>query len=108
MPNTEIDAGASLVTMINVFTVQPDRQRELADLLARATEEVMRHRPGFASANLHVSLDGKHVANYAQWKSTEHFQAMLADPQCQEHMSAAIAIAAAEPVLYSVDSVHHA
>ncbi|GAA2795053.1 antibiotic biosynthesis monooxygenase family protein [Saccharopolyspora taberi] len=107
MPSTEINADARLVTLINVFTVEPGRQRELVDLLARATEEVMRHQPGFISANLHVGHDGTHVANYAQWESAEHFRAMLANPACQQHMAAATAVARAEPVLYSVDSVHH-
>ncbi|QUH01345.1 antibiotic biosynthesis monooxygenase [Saccharopolyspora erythraea] len=108
MPTTEINADADLVTLINVFTVEPGRQRELVDVLARATEEVMRHQPGFVSANLHVSLDGTRVANYAQWESSEHFQRMLANPECRHHMSAAAEIARFEPALYSVDSVHHA
>ncbi|CAM01153.1 antibiotic biosynthesis monooxygenase [Saccharopolyspora erythraea NRRL 2338] len=108
MPTTEINADAEFVTLINVFTVEPDRQRELVDVLARATEEVMRHQPGFVSANLHVGLDGTRVANYAQWESAEHFQRMLANPECRQHMAAATAIARAEPALYSVDSVRHA
>jgi quinol monooxygenase YgiN len=104
---TEITTGADVVTLINVFTVAPERQQELLDLLDRATEEVMRHRPGFVSANLHASLDGGHVANYAQWESEAAFQAMLADPECREHMSAATAMADAVPVLYRVSSTHH-
>ncbi len=58
-------------------------------MLAEATEQVMRHRPGFVSANIHASLDGTRVVNYAQWRSREDFQAMLDDPIAQEHMGAA-------------------
>jgi hypothetical protein len=36
--------------LINVFTVEPDRAAELAALLHTATQEVMRHQPGFRSA----------------------------------------------------------
>ncbi|MGQ0841959.1 antibiotic biosynthesis monooxygenase family protein [Actinokineospora sp.] len=104
---TVIDVDADVTTLINCFTVTPDRQRELVDLLARATEDVMRHRPGFVAANIHASLDGTHVVNYAQWASVEAFQAMLTDPVCQEHMSAAGQLGSAEPVLYTVESVHH-
>ncbi|MBA3844477.1 MAG: antibiotic biosynthesis monooxygenase, partial [Actinobacteria bacterium] len=44
------------------------------------TEETMRHLPGFVSANLHLSRDRRYVANYAQWRSQEHFDAMLKHP----------------------------
>ncbi|MCI2418496.1 antibiotic biosynthesis monooxygenase [Saccharopolyspora sp. K220] len=105
---TTIEPGAPVMTLINIFTVAPERQQELVDLLDNATEEVMRHRPGFVSANIHASLDGTHVANYAQWRSEEDFKAMLADPVAQEHMRAAGAMAEFEPVVYRVASSHHA
>jgi quinol monooxygenase YgiN len=108
MGSTTIDPGAPLVTLINVFTVAPERADELLGLLADATEEVMRHLDGFVSANLHRSLDGRHVANYAQWRSVAAFEAMLADPAAREHMAAAAAMAEFAPVLYRVESVHTA
>lgn len=105
---TTIAAGAPVATLINVFTVRPDRQRELVDLLSRATEEFMRHQPGFVSANIHASADGVRVVNYAQWESAAAFQAMLADPAAQQHMGEAAALAESfEPHLYTVESVHH-
>ena len=72
-----ITAHADHATLINVFTVQPERARELADLLTAATEDVMQHIDGFISANIHLSTDGTRVVNYAQWRSAEAFQAML-------------------------------
>lgn len=51
-------------------------QRALIDLLDRATENVMRKQPGFISANIHRSLDGTRVANYAQWRSKADLEAM--------------------------------
>jgi quinol monooxygenase YgiN len=104
---TTISADAEVVTLINTFTVAPERQQELIDTLVRATDEVMRDRPGFVAANIHASLDGQHVANYAQWRTVEDFQAMLADPTCQEHMRAAGDLAEFQPILYRVASVHH-
>lgn len=103
-----IDPVANVATLINVFTVAPERQRELVDLLIHATDEVMRHRPGFVSANIHASTDGTSVVNYAQWESEDAFRAMLADPAAREHMEAATRLATAEPRLYTVESVHHA
>ncbi|MCA9691845.1 MAG: antibiotic biosynthesis monooxygenase family protein [Nannocystaceae bacterium] len=105
-PHTVIEAGQPVVTLINVFEVAPDRQRQLIALLERATEETMRHMPGFISANLHRSLDGARVTNYAQWASQADFEAMLQDPAAQVHMREATALARAAPTLYEVCSVH--
>ena len=108
MPTT-IELGSTPITLINVFAVRPERQRELADLLARATEEVMSGLPGFVSANIHLAVDGTRVINYAQWRTEEDFTAMLADPVAQPHMRAAAEVAESyEPHLCSVDSVHAA
>jgi quinol monooxygenase YgiN len=63
------------VILINVFTVDPERQLELIELLTRATEDSVRHARGFMSAWLHRSLDGTKVTMYAQWR-TEDYQAM--------------------------------
>ncbi|MEU1388137.1 MULTISPECIES: antibiotic biosynthesis monooxygenase [unclassified Nonomuraea] len=108
MPSTTITADAPVATLINVFTVQADRQRELVDLLTRATEDVMRHLPGFVSANIHASTDGIRVVNYAQWRSADDFHAMLDIPQAQVHMRQAAALADHfDPHLHTVESTHH-
>jgi hypothetical protein len=104
---TTIEVGADVVTLINTFTVRPEQQQELVDNLVRATEDVIRHRPGFVAANIHASLDGEHVANYAQWRTVEDMRAMLADPACQEHLKTAGSFGEVQPILYRVKSVHH-
>jgi heme-degrading monooxygenase HmoA len=105
---TAISAEAPLVTLINVFTVDPQRQDELVIALDQSTSELFTTIPGFLSANLHASQDGTRVVNYAQWSSVEAFQSMLAMPQAQEHMKKVMTIAdAADPRLYTVRSVHH-
>jgi quinol monooxygenase YgiN len=102
-----ISVAEPIVTLINVFTVEPARQQELVALLITATEKVMQHQPGFVSANIHASADGERVVNYAQWESEAAFRAMLADPQAREHMSTITQFAQADPRLYGVASVHH-
>ena len=87
-----IEAGRDLFTLVNVFTVQPDRQQQLIDLLAEASE-TMKQIPGFISANLHKSYDGKYVVNYAQWRSRADFDAMLHNPEATPHMKAAAGLA---------------
>lgn len=103
---SRIEAGRPVATLINVFTVAPERQGELVELLEQATEEVMRHQPGFVSANVHASVDGERVVNYAQWRSREDFEAMLADPGARAHMAEISALASADPRLYDVRGVH--
>lgn len=107
-PVTTITEAAPVATLVNVFTVSPDRQQQLVDLLVRATDEVMRHVPGFVAANIHASTDGTRVVNYAQWESADAFHAMLGDATAQEHMNEAAALADTfDPHLYTVASVHH-
>ena len=104
---TTIEQNSGYATLINVFTVDPDRAAELAALLHTATDDVMRHRPGFRSANIHLSTDGTRVVNYAQWDSVEAYRAMLEDPTTQQHMREAAALAISfDPHLYTVESVH--
>lgn len=104
---TAITTGFPHATLINVFTVAPERAEELAALLSRSTEEVMRHVPGFISANIHLSTDRTRVVNYAQWDSAQAFAAMQADPNAQVHMRQAAELAESfDPHLYTVESVH--
>ncbi|MBJ7601084.1 MAG: antibiotic biosynthesis monooxygenase [Candidatus Nephthysia bennettiae] len=99
---TTISPEQPVVTLINVFTVEPDNQNRLVDLLVEATKQVMSHLPGFVSANIHRGLDGRHVANYAQWESPEAFQRMLGDPEARPHMAQIRELATNEGYLYEV------
>jgi len=107
MATTMISARSEMVTVVNVFTVSPDHQQALVELLERATAEVMCVRRGFVSANIHKSLDGLRVLNYAQWTSHETYEAMLADRFAQSHLHAAAELGISESHLYRVESVYH-
>jgi len=101
-----IEKERKIMTLVNVFTVSPEKQAELAELLINSTEETMRYLPGFISASIHRSLDGKKVVNYAQWRSEADFAAMRNNPQAQPHMKAAAALATFEPIVCEVvDSI---
>jgi quinol monooxygenase YgiN len=97
------DGSSNLATVINVFTViEPANQQRLVDILIEATEKVMNKEEGFISANIHKSLDGTHVVNYAQWKSKEAFEKMLNNPKLIVHMNEISTIAKGESRLYEV------
>jgi quinol monooxygenase YgiN len=63
-----------VLTYINVFQCRPENQQALSDAIRKETDDVVRHLPGFLSANLHTSVDGTRVTNYAQWSELSAFQ----------------------------------
>jgi quinol monooxygenase YgiN len=99
---TTISPARKLVTLINVFMVEPANQERLLDLLVRATETSVRHAPGFISASLHRGLDGTKVTMYAQWRSVEDYEAMRRNPAPLPYLQQALAIAKFDPGMYEV------
>lgn len=105
---TTISVDNPVVTLINVFTVAPDRQQELAEALSAATEKLFMTIDGFVSANIHTSLDGTRVVNYAQWASEQQHAQMQQLPEAREHMAEIMTIAESfDPRLFTVHGVHH-
>jgi quinol monooxygenase YgiN len=93
------------VVAINVFTVAPENQPRLIELLTRATEASVRHVPGFVSAALHRGLDGTRVTMYAQWRSMDDYQRMRARPDASPFLEEALTIATFAPAMYEVAEV---
>src|SRR5215212_4965344 len=93
--------------MRSPFNRSENRQvMKCSEPMRASSKAVMRTQPGFVSANIHKSLDGTRVANYAQWRSKEAFEAMLRDREAAEHMGEAARIAESfEPHLYEVSFV---
>jgi quinol monooxygenase YgiN len=100
-----IRTGDRPMTVINVFTVAPENQRRLVELLSRATESSVRHVPGFVSAALHRSLDGTKVTMYAQWATPEDYDRMRARPDASPILAEALSIAQFDPGFYEVSAV---
>jgi quinol monooxygenase YgiN len=104
-----LDPNSGHLVLINTFTVDPAKAEALLSALSQATEHGMRQRPGFISANLHISHDKRHVANYAQWRSQADLDAMMRDPRAQVHMREAAGIADSfEPIYYELRESHTA
>jgi quinol monooxygenase YgiN len=103
----KIDPAQSLVTLINVYDVEPEKQQELVQLLETVTDKVMKIQPGFISVSVHSSIDGARVVNYAQWASMEDFQRMLKNEEAQQQIKRLAALAkSVSPSVYRVASVH--
>lgn len=72
-----ITQNGDVVTLINVFSCEPENQRQLIDSWIRATEETLGKLPGIISATLHRSKDGTRVVNYARWKSAANWEELF-------------------------------
>jgi quinol monooxygenase YgiN len=99
---TTIWKDADLITLINVFTVDPTNQSRLVELLTKATATFVRYARGFISASLHRSRDGTKVTMYAQWRSLDDYEAMRRDPGPVPYLQEALTIATFEPGIYDV------
>lgn len=55
-------------------------RREWVDLVFGALDEPLESDRGLISAHFHLSQDGTHVLNYAEWESPESYDAAVADP----------------------------
>lgn len=99
---TTISKHVKLVTLINVFTVDPANQARLVALLRQVTNDIVRHAPGFVASSLHRSLDGTKVTMYAQWRSMAEYEAMRKDPRPVPYLEQALAISTFAPGSYEV------
>src|ERR1700720_1280266 len=102
IPMIQTSDESGVVTLINVFTVDPADQQRLVDLLTRATDTAVSRAPGFLAATLHRSIDGTKVTMYAQWRSVEDYDAMRRDPAPLPYFQQALAIAKFDPGMYEV------
>lgn len=99
---TETMEQNTVTTLINVYTVRPNDQQRLVDLLIWATEKVTSQQEGFISARIHKSLDGSRVVNYMQWKSKQAIEKMLKNPRAITYLNDALSIAKLDGSLYEV------
>jgi heme-degrading monooxygenase HmoA len=100
LPNSDI------VTLINIFTVEPSNQERLIQLLTEGTETLMSQQPGYISASFHKSKDAHKVINYAQWKSTEDIEAFRTKREIGEYFKRVREVAEYDTVVCDVSYVH--
>ncbi len=102
-----ISAGDDVFTLVNVFPVEPEDQQELFRVLTDATA-IIKRMPGYISANVHLSRDGRYVINYAQWRSEADFRAMHGKPEVQEHFDACRRLSKPQPIFCKAAYTHDA
>ena len=99
---TTIKVDKDIITLINVFTVDPSKQQQLVDALVETTKQVWCLQDGYISASIHKSQDRKKVVNYVQYKGKEAFDKRLDNPEAIVRMNKVLSIAKADGHLYDV------
>ena len=103
-----IRAHSDIITLINVFTVEPENQQALVDLLREGTASFFSKMPGFISSSVHRSKDGRRAINYAQWRSAKDIEAFRGNPSFAPYIQRIVALAKSESILCDVVDVNHA
>lgn len=99
----QIHPAEPVVTLINVFTPKPDQTEAFCAAQIGEYQRLSGKIDGSLGSNLHVSLDGKFAANYAQFTSEEAYRAWYESDLFKEHLEVIHPyIAKVEPMLYRV------
>jgi quinol monooxygenase YgiN len=101
-----IRANSGVMTLINVFAVDPENQQRLVAVLKEGTEALMSKRAGYISASIHASKDGRRVVNYSQWRSVKDIEAMRQHPDVGPYMKRVAGLGTFEAIACEVSFVH--
>ena len=80
---TTTNQNSSEIILINIFTVEPQKQQQAAEKIAEIYKTFVSKQPGFISARVQKSLNGTKVAATAQWQSQEALSNMQQNPDFQ-------------------------
>jgi quinol monooxygenase YgiN len=103
-----IRTGGDVMTLVNVFTVEPENQQKLVQLLKEGTVSFFSKQPGFISSSVHASKEGRRAINYSQWRSAGDIENFRGDPRFAPYVQSLAALAKAETILCEVVEVNHA
>ncbi|MFF8019129.1 hypothetical protein [Streptomyces sp. NPDC007929] len=69
-----------LIVTVRVEFEVAERREEWVDLVVKALDDDPEGNAGLVSAHFHLSTDGGHVLNYAEWESADDYERALAAP----------------------------
>lgn len=69
-----------LIVTVRVDFDDEERRGEWVDLVVKALDDDPEGHAGLVSAHFHLSTDGGHMLNYAEWESAEAYDRALAAP----------------------------
>ena len=93
-----IRTDGRVITLVNVFTVEPAKLPSLLELLRDGTETFFSTMPGFVSSSVLTARDSSRAINYSQWKSADDIAAFRRDPRFAPYIQQVLALAKAEGI----------
>src|ERR1700723_3159139 len=106
--STTIAVTKQITTLINILTVEPDKQQKLKELLRRSTENVVSKLDGWISTSFIAAKDQRQVVIYSQWRDVASVEAMRANPDMVAYFPKVAALAAFDGFAGDVVYNHHA
>ena len=104
----EIHTGNKLTVLVTIFSVQPDNEQKLVDLIEEGTSNLFSKQPGYISCSIHRGSDAKHLVLYGQWESPQSIDAFRKVPEIGEYTKKILQLAIFESVVCNdVPYVHH-
>jgi hypothetical protein len=101
-PVNSIQVGDGIV-LINIFTLDPAKAAQFVSTQIGEYKRLQGQFPGNYTANLHISLDRTHAANYAHFASVEDYVVMRNSTEFANHLTCLQGLVVkAEPQLYQV------
>jgi quinol monooxygenase YgiN len=92
--NTTITATKQVTTLINILTVEPEKQQKLIELLRGNAENVVSRLDGWISTSFIAAKDQRRVVIYSQWRDLASVEAMRANPDMVAYFPRIAALAA--------------
>jgi quinol monooxygenase YgiN len=106
--STTIAVTKEVATLINIFTVEPENQQKLIDLLHGNTESVVTRLDGWISTSFIAARDQRHVVIYSQWRDLASVEAMRTNPDMAAYFPRIAALATLDSFAGDVVYNHHA
>jgi heme-degrading monooxygenase HmoA len=103
-----IRIASDVITLVNVFTVEPQDQQGLVQVLKEGTQAFFSKQPGFISSSVLASKDGRRAINYSQWRGAKDIEAFRADPYFEPYVRRIAALGKPDTMLCDVVEVSHA
>lgn len=97
----------SEVRLINVYSVAPENQTKLMEILAEGIHSVMIKQEGYIGSTVLKSLDGKSVAVYARWRAAQDIAAVFQKPENAQYLKRIQELAMPLPGVYEEYVTHN-
>ncbi len=91
-----IRTDGHVITLLNLFTVEPANLPSLLDILRDGTETFFSKMPGFVSSSVLTAKDGRQAINYSQWQTAEYIADFRRDPRFAPYIQQLLALAKVE------------